>query len=111
MKMDNNDERMLRLLLKAITPIETDEDILTPTEVQECKMWIARHLSANGTDTSVTYGAYCSDYDLTFVMRDVWRNGDTLLSTECLGWYHGTPNDADNEAFSEGRYKATYQDV
>lgn len=108
MKIDSSDESMLKCLLKAVTPIETNEDILTPLEMQECRMWLTRLLSSNGNDTQVLYGAYCPDYDLTFVMRDEWRNGDTLLSTECLGWYHGTPNEADNKTFSEGRYKATY---
>ena len=46
-----------------------------------------------------TYGVYAPSWDITFIMVDTYdKNGD-ITTSECVGWYHGEPTEADNETF------------
>ena len=53
------------------------------------------------------YGMYSSEYGVTFIMVDTWED-DEIISTECVGWYYGRPNEEDNEQFI-GKLKASYE--
>ena len=53
------------------------------------------------------YTAYAQNNDMTFIMKDVCDDTGEVVSTECVGWYWGTPNDASTEEFS-GKLKAKY---
>jgi hypothetical protein len=50
-------------------------------------------------------GYYCKDYDTTFIMEATFEGG-MQKSIECVGWYHGEPNDADNKEFARAGMKA-----
>ena len=52
------------------------------------------------------YGVYQANYDMTFIMVDIYENGE-IISSECVGWYHGEPSEENNEYFT-GKLKATY---
>jgi hypothetical protein len=54
------------------------------------------------------YGIYAPDGDMTFVMEDTYNGKGELISSECVGWYHGEPNERDNETF-KGKLKASYE--
>ena len=49
---------------------------------------------------------YQKNYDMTFIMVDTWED-DNLISTECVGWYHGEESKESTEYFT-GKLKATY---
>ena len=52
------------------------------------------------------YTTYAPDTDITFIMKEAHdRNCETL---ECIGWYHGEPNEDDTNTYSYGNMKATY---
>ena len=53
------------------------------------------------------YGIYQENYDITFIMVDTWED-DEIISSECVGWYHGEPNEEDNEHFIV-KLKGTYE--
>lgn len=38
------------------------------------------------------YTVYQPEHNLTFIMQDKWL-GDDIKSSECIGWYHGEPNE------------------
>ena len=52
------------------------------------------------------YSIYNELHDMTFIMVDEWLD-DEIISTECMGWYYGSPNKEDNEQFI-GKLKAIY---
>ena len=52
------------------------------------------------------YGIYQKNYDITFIMVDTYEN-EEIISSECVGWYHGEPSEEDNEHFTN-KLKATY---
>lgn len=45
------------------------------------------------------YGVYASNHDLTFVMEEKFTDDGRPYSLEVKGFYHGEPNDIDNEVF------------
>ena len=53
------------------------------------------------------YGIYQANYDRTFIIIDTYKD-DEIISSECVGWYHGEPNKEDNEFFT-GKLKASYE--
>lgn len=53
------------------------------------------------------YGVYSNEMDATFIMVDTFKNGE-IISSECVGWYHGEQNEEDNEYFT-GKLKATFE--
>ena len=53
------------------------------------------------------YGIYQNNYDITFIMQDTYKDDQIILS-ECVGWYHGEPNEDDNNYFTN-KLKATYE--
>ena len=53
------------------------------------------------------YAMYQNEYDVTFIMVDTWED-DEIISTECVGWYYGHPNEEDNDKFV-GKLKGTYE--
>ena len=55
---------------------------------------------------SKKYGIYADHYDITFIMVDNYKD-DEIISSECVGWYYGTPTERDNVTF-QGKLKATY---
>ena len=55
----------------------------------------------------VKYTTYAPDTDIQFIMIDTYKNGE-IISTECVGWYHGEETEEDNEYFT-GKLKGTYE--
>ena len=55
----------------------------------------------------VIYGVYAPNWDMTFVMEDVYNDKNDIISTECVGWYHGEPTTKDNKTFY-GKLKGRY---
>lgn len=55
---------------------------------------------------SEKYTTYAPETDMTFIMLDVY-DGDELKSTECIGWYFGSPNEKDTSIFC-GSHKAEF---
>lgn len=53
------------------------------------------------------YGVYSNEADMTFILEDVYDDDGEILSTECVGFYHGEPNDEDNAYFT-GKLKAEF---
>lgn len=52
------------------------------------------------------YTTYAPDTDTTFIMVDTYID-DEIFSSECVGWYHGEPNEENNEYFT-GKLKASF---
>lgn len=50
---------------------------------------------------------YSASGDMTFIMKEVMDGEGNPLSTECVGWYYGTPNDEDTARYM-GKLKAEY---
>lgn len=53
------------------------------------------------------YGVYAAEMDATFIMVDTYKD-EEIISSECVGWYHGEPSEKDNEYFT-GKLKATFE--
>ena len=53
------------------------------------------------------YWIYQENYDITFIMIDTYED-DEIISSECVVWYYGSPNEEDNEQFI-GKLKASYE--
>lgn len=58
-------------------------------------------------ECSSVYTAYSPKTDLTFIMRETISVDK--VTTECIGWYYGEPNEEDTETFSDGCMKSTYE--
>lgn len=50
---------------------------------------------------------YSEEGDMTFIMNETMDKDGNPISTECVGWYYGTPNEEDT-AFYTGKLKAEY---
>lgn len=50
---------------------------------------------------------YTAAADTTFIMKEVTDEKGNPISTECVGWYYGEPNEEDT-AFYIGKLKAEY---
>lgn len=55
----------------------------------------------------IVYTAYAEDADITFIMKDVYKNEDEVSSTECIGWYYGT-EDEELTIMNSGKLKAIF---
>lgn len=55
----------------------------------------------------ILYTTYAPDTDITFIMRDEYSHSENLISTECLGWYHGEADDELTQNYI-GKLKAEY---
>ena len=53
------------------------------------------------------YGVYAPSWDITFIMIDRYDKHGEIVSSECVGWYHGEPSEEDNKTF-KGKLKAKY---
>lgn len=53
------------------------------------------------------YTAYAEENDMTFIMVDTINKFGDLISTECVGWYFGEPEEDSTKAFY-GELKAKY---
>lgn len=53
------------------------------------------------------YDVYSREGDMTFIMKDTYDADGEPISTECVGWYHGEPDDESTEIFT-GKLKAEY---
>lgn len=51
--------------------------------------------------------AYSSDTDMTFILLEETNKNGEPISTECVGWYYGSPNEDDTQRFF-GKLKAEY---
>lgn len=71
-------------------------------------MKIAKHkiMTSQNTTTEIDT-AYSADHDMTFILEEVIDADEEPLSTEVVGFYYGTPNDADTAEFT-GSLKAEY---
>jgi len=52
------------------------------------------------------YTTYAPETDMTFIMKDIAEE-NILVSTECIGWYHGQPEEALTTVYA-GSLKAEY---
>ena len=53
------------------------------------------------------YGIYQKNYNITFIMIDIFKN-DKIISSECVGWYFGEPNEELNNHFTN-KLKSTFE--
>lgn len=53
------------------------------------------------------YDVYSREGDMTFIMEDTFDADGEILSTECVGWYHGEPDD-ESTAYFNGKLKAEF---
>lgn len=53
------------------------------------------------------YTAFAPHNDITFIMEDTYDESGEIVTTECVGWYYGEPNDEATQTFI-GKVKATY---
>lgn len=53
------------------------------------------------------YDVYSKEVDMTFIMENTYDADGELLSTECVGWYHGEPDDESTAHFI-GKLKAEF---
>lgn len=51
--------------------------------------------------------AYAPDTDMTFIMQDVHGEYGENISTECVGWYYGRPDETLTAEYT-GKLKAEY---
>ena len=50
---------------------------------------------------------YSPSGDMTFIMKEVMDEEGNPISTECVGWYYGSPNETDTAHYF-GKLKAEY---
>lgn len=50
---------------------------------------------------------YAPKADITFLMEEVRDENGELVSTECVGWYYGEPDEDATKTF-RGKLKAEY---
>ncbi|MBQ8399546.1 MAG: hypothetical protein IJX08_06190 [Clostridia bacterium] len=50
---------------------------------------------------------YSASGDMTFIMKETINEAGDPVSTECVGWYYGAPNDEDTSYYM-GKLKAEY---
>lgn len=50
---------------------------------------------------------YSASGDMTFILKEVTDQEGNPISTECVGWYYGTPNEEDTAQYM-GKLKAEY---
>lgn len=53
------------------------------------------------------YTVYAQHDDMTFILKDVHDENNNVVSTECVGFYFGEPNEAATEEFT-GKLKVEY---
>lgn len=60
------------------------------------------------------YTTYAPDTDITFIMKDTEKFASDptriVRTTECIGWYHGEPDEDLTKLCANGNMKATYED-
>ena len=52
--------------------------------------------------TEIYVGYYSESGDITFIMRELWGDGEPIES-EVVGFYYGKPNDEDTERYKNNR--------
>lgn len=50
---------------------------------------------------------YSESGDMTFIMKETQDAEGNPVSTECVGWYYGSPNEEDTKHYI-GQLKAEY---
>lgn len=45
------------------------------------------------------YTTYAQDTDITFILKDTYNESNTLIKTEVVGFYYGTPNEIDTRNY------------
>lgn len=53
------------------------------------------------------YTVHAQNADISFIMKDVFNENNDLVSTECVGFYFGEPNDDATATFT-GKLKAEF---
>lgn len=71
--------------------------------LMEYKVWITENLEKR------LVGMYAEGHDITFIMEETY-SGEEPVSMECVGWYHGGPDDESNKRLVN-ELKATYDFV
>ena len=56
--------------------------------------------------TTEIYTTYTPETDMTFIMKDIYKNGE-IISTEVKGFYYGGATEENTEEFY-GKLKAEY---
>lgn len=59
------------------------------------------------TVTEYITAVYAREADMTFIMRETWTEDGEPVATECVGWYHGEPDEGATMDFI-GKLKAEY---
>lgn len=59
------------------------------------------------TEIEVFFTTYAPETDMTFIMKEVGKGAD-VLTTECVGWYYGKPDDKTTELYT-GKLIAKYE--
>lgn len=110
---------MKERILKTLTAyLITNQDVLSEEEINDIKQQIK---AVENTSEVVfnckkgglkmikqeKYGVYSHEMDATFIMIDTYKD-EEIISSECVGWYHGEPTEEDTEYFT-GKLKATYE--
>ena len=91
---------------EAITLLTVDnfhwyhDGVATNTYVSIAARCYAKYLQdVCGLDvTAITESCYAEASDITFIMDNVYINGELFMS-EAIGWYYGVPTDEYNEEF------------
>lgn len=101
--VDNNSIRKARV--KLIVNEETFEMYVSGCAVDliECNQALV-HLNVESSPYArdTIYATYAPSDDKTFVMKDVWDANGDLVSTSCVGWYCGEPNEESTNCFCHG---------
>ena len=53
---------------------------------------------------------YCEADDMTFILRNDYDESGRLVATECVGWYHGSPDYKATREFT-GKLRAEYDPI
>ena len=53
------------------------------------------------------YTPYSPEYDMTFIVRDIWDENENIKSTEVIGFYYGEPDETATAEF-KNKLKAEY---
>ena len=93
---------MKRVLMKAARSQKQKKEVERMSEEE------ARQVLANIVFSmeKTVYTVYAPNNDMTFIMEDTYNNNE-VISTECVGWYLGEPNDEATQKFI-GKLKAEF---
>lgn len=98
-------EMDISFMLYDCIPAEPEEYAKLKDELENLTQ---KHIECVDDDpeSTVIYTAYSAECDMTFIMEEV-AIGVDVVSTECVGWYHGKPDEKSTQEYI-GKLKAQY---